>query len=128
MTTADGPGARGGAPVRQVETLAAGAGLGPGGGLVVRRPGDTAAVTWHVDAPARPAVTAHATDPDHDPDRRAPAGSPGIRTAPDAARLRVLRETGPTAATGPDGFLLAAHATGVPGPVAAGETAPGRVP
>ncbi|GAA3896272.1 hypothetical protein GCM10022244_02970 [Streptomyces gulbargensis] len=124
MTTADGPGARGGAPVRQVEALAAGAGLGPGGGLVVRRPGDTAAVTRHVDAPARPAVTAHATDPD----RRAPAGSPGIRTAPDAARLRVLRETGPTAATGPDGFLLAAHATGAPGPRAADETAPGRVP
>ncbi|MER7622896.1 hypothetical protein [Streptomyces sp. NPDC126503] len=128
MTTVDGPGARDGALVREVEALPSGTCLGPGGGPAVRRPGDTAAVTWHADVLIRRAVTAHATDPALHPDRRAPAGSAGPPTAPEAARPGVRRDAGPATASGPDGFLLVAHATGAPGTGPAGETAPGRVP
>jgi hypothetical protein len=111
-----------GAPVvREVEALRAGS--GPGGALAVRRPGD-AAVIRCADAPTRPTVTAHATDPG----LPAPAGIPGLRVTPDAALPGVFRGARTAAAPHPGEHLLVARAPGKPGAGPAAGTEPGHVP
>ncbi|MFF0483208.1 hypothetical protein [Streptomyces sp. NPDC004435] len=87
---------------REVETVLADGGFGPGSGLVVQeRPGGVL-VSWHADAVIRPMILAHASDPAV----RTRATIPGIRSALDHALAALFLDAGLHTTTPANGLLL----------------------
>ncbi|MCM1946329.1 hypothetical protein ACFWG5_39060 [Streptomyces hydrogenans] len=97
--------------VREVQSVLARAGYGPGSGLTVEVHGDGVRVGWHADALVRPTIAAHADDPEV----AGLARMDGIRAVLDRALLSVFREAGFLAVHAPGGDVLVTRA-GRPAP------------
>ncbi|GHF79986.1 hypothetical protein ACFFSH_35005 [Streptomyces filamentosus] len=99
--------------IHEVQTVLARAGYGSGSGLTVMAHGDGVRVGWHADALVRPAIAAHADDPEV----AGFARMDGIRAVLGQALLSVFREAGFTATATADGEVLVTRA---PRPVPGG--------